>query len=323
MKTSVLLLTFNEERNLPRCLAALAWCDDVVAVDSGSTDATRALLRRAGVRVLSRPFDTFARQRNYGLDHGGFRHDWVLHLDADEVVPPAFRARLAALEPPDGIDAYRVPSRLMLDGRWLRRAGMYPAYQVRLGRRDRLRFVEVGHGQREAVPAERMATFDEPYLHHNFSHGPAAWLAKHLRYAEAEAALLSRPGTTRASLRDLFARDGTRRRRAMKRLAGRMPPLLRPFARFVYVYLLRRGFLDGRAGLRYAFMLATYEAMIAVLATGRADPAAAPREPDEVRSVAGEGGAAEPTIAPGTGTVRPIALPTVRRDPRPPSVSRP
>lgn len=187
MKVSVLLLTFNEAANLPRCLAALAWCDDIVTVDSGSTDGTLEIARAAGVRVLSRPFDDFATQRNFGLDHGDLRNEWVLHLDADEVVTEAFRARLEALEPPAGVDAYRVPSKLMLNGRWLRRAGMYPAYQVRLGHRERLRFVQVGHGQREDLPPGRVGTFDEPYLHYNFSHGLPAWLRKHVRYAEDRA----------------------------------------------------------------------------------------------------------------------------------------
>src|SRR5665213_1875215 len=106
MKVSVLLLTFNESRNLPRCLDALAWCDDIAIVDCGSTDGTVDIAHARNVRVLHRPFDNFASQRNFGLAEAGYQHDWVLHLDADEVVTPAFVARLLALEPEDGIDAY-------------------------------------------------------------------------------------------------------------------------------------------------------------------------------------------------------------------------
>ena len=90
--------------------------------------------------MLTRRFDNFAAQRNFGLEAGGFRHDWVLHLDADEVATDTFVAALRALVPPTGIDAYRVPSKTMFRGQWLRRSGMYPTYQVRLGHRDRLRF---------------------------------------------------------------------------------------------------------------------------------------------------------------------------------------
>lgn len=267
MKVSVLLLTCNEEANLPRCLKALEFCDDVVTVDSGSTDATLDIARQRGVRVLERPFDDFASQRNFGLKTAAFRHEWVLHLDADEVVTPAFREALERLVPPPGILGFRVPSKLMLHGRWLRRAGMYPTYQVRLGHRDLMRFVQVGHGQREALAPSQVGTFPEPYLHYNFSHGLENWLRKHVRYAADEAA--TRASDKKASSFPLALRfGGTERRRALKRIVSRLPALMRPPLRFLYIYLWRGGILEGRSGLLYALMLATYEGMIAVQVIG-------------------------------------------------------
>jgi len=267
MNVSILILTLNEVKVLPRCLAALQWCDDIVVIDSGSTDGTIELAERGGARVIHRSFDDFARQRNFGLASGGLRHEWVLHLDADEVVTPEFRQALEDLVPAAGIDAYRVPSKLMLHDMWLRHAGMYPTYQVRLGHRERLRFEQVGHGQREALPPERVGTFDVPYLHYNFSHGLAGWLRKHVKYAEDEANLLvqTRSGKTSAS-GSIMAANATSRRRALKQLANRMPLVLRPLARFFYVLVWRRGFLDGRYGVLYALMLSVYEGMIAVFA---------------------------------------------------------
>jgi glycosyltransferase involved in cell wall biosynthesis len=268
MKVSVLLLTHNEERNLPRCMAALSWCDDIIVVDSGSTDTTVAIAKAAGARVMSRAFDDFANQRNFGLACGAPRHEWVLHLDADEVVTPAFRDRLEQLQPPPGIDAYRVPSKTMLHERWLRHAGMYPTYQVRLGHRERLHFKQVGHGQREDLAPERVDTFDEPYLHYNFSHGLGAWLRKHVKYAEDEARhLIANRAEGIKSSGNLFSSDPTNRRRALKHLAARLPLMLRPAARFFYILMWRRGFLDGHQGILYAFMLAVYEAMIAIIAS--------------------------------------------------------
>jgi glycosyltransferase involved in cell wall biosynthesis len=265
MNVSTLILTHNEVANLPRCLAALAWCDDIVVLDSGSTDATVEIARAHGARVLSRPFDTFADQRNYGLDAGELRHDWVLHLDADEVVTPEFAASLADLTPSPDIDAYRVPSKLMLFDRWLRHAGMFPTYQVRLGQRDRLRFKQIGHGQRESLPPDRVGTFKEPYLHYNFSHGMAEWLAKHIRYAKDEAAFSAaqKSSAERTNLRDMFV-GSTQRRRFAKSLAGYAPWALRPLLRFFYILVVRQGFRDGRAGLDYAMMMAVYEGMIAI-----------------------------------------------------------
>lgn len=262
MKVSVLLLSYNEIANLPRCLRALEWCDDIIVVDSGSTDGSVEYARQHGARVLHRPFDDFACQRNFGLAEGQPKHEWVLHLDADEVVTPSFVRELAALTPPDGIDAYHVPSKLMLHDRWLKHAGMYPVYQVRLGHRERLRFKQVGHGQREDVPAERLGTFAEPYLHYNFSHGLSAWLRKHVTYAEDEARYYAEAKTREAEAGGTQGVAG--RRRVLKALSARLPPFIRPFARAFYMLVVRRAFLDGRAGLTYTGMLCVYEAMIAL-----------------------------------------------------------
>jgi glycosyltransferase involved in cell wall biosynthesis len=267
MKVSVLLLTLNEEANLPQCLDALSFCDDVVTVDSGSTDATRAICEARGVRVLNRPFDNFANQRNFGVDTAGFRNEWVLHLDADEVVTPEFIAALEALDPPSGIQAYFVPAKTMFFGKWLRRAGMWPSYQARLGRVDGLRFKQSGHGQREDLMPHELGVFPEAYLHYSFSHGLEAWLQKHLRYARDEVEELLRQRTqARAGLYGAkLATGATGSRRALKGLVARFPLMLRPLMKFSYVYFFRMGFLDGRRGLAYAFMLAVYEGMIAVI----------------------------------------------------------
>lgn len=263
MKVSTLILTCNEEGNLPRCLNALQWCDDIVVLDSGSTDRTAQIAQSYGARVLTRPFDNFAAQRNYGLDAGAFRHEWILHIDADEVVTAEFQAALERLSPPPETSAFRVPSKLMLHDRWLRYSGMYPTYQVRLGHRDRLRFKQVGHGQREDLPNSAVATFEHPYLHYNFSHGLSAWFIKHVRYAREEAALVLAGTSGAIEWRDLH-RGATERRHLVKALAGRLPWVLRPFCRFLYIMVIRQGFRDGRAGLTYALMLSAYEAMIAV-----------------------------------------------------------
>lgn len=268
MKASVLILTYNEEINIDRCLSSLEGFDDVLLVDSGSTDATLDIARRHGARILHRPFDHFAGQRNFGLVEGQFRHEWVLHLDADEELTPEFRRALEQLGPTSELDGWRVPSKTILNGQWLKNAGMYPTYQVRLGHRERLRFIQVGHGQREDSPPERIGVFPEPYLHYNFSHGLAQWFTKHVRYAKDEAQQIAAERRETANSGSLFSGNATERRRALKRMVNRVPGWLRPSLRFFQVYFLRRGFLDGQAGLRYALMLSAYEAMIAVFSLG-------------------------------------------------------
>lgn len=273
MKVSVLLLTYNEAANLPPCLGALSWCDDIVVVDSGSTDGTTEIAARFGARVLTRPFDDFAAQRNFGLDAGEFRNEWVLHLDADEVVTPAFAEAISRLPPQPDIYGWRVPFKVMFLGRWLRHAAMWPGYQVRLGHVKQLRFVEVGHGQRETLPETSIAAFPEPLVHYPFSHGLKHWFEKHLRYAAAEADLIVKHRRDEATLISVLKeRDAVARRRKAKTLALRLPPLLRPILRFIYVYILRRGFLDGLPGFVYSVMLSIYEAMMAVLVFEKKNP---------------------------------------------------
>lgn len=262
MNISTLILTHNEAAALPACLASVAWCDDVLVLDSGSSDGTRDLARAHGARVLERPFDTFAGQRNFGVESGGLRHDWVLHLDADETVPSDLRAEMEQRTAAEAVDAYRMPSRMMFRGRWLRHAGMYPTYQVRLGRRSVLRFKQVGHGQRETTPPERLGTLRNALIHDSFAKGLEDWFQRHNRYSTQEAvearALLAAGRPDWAGL--LAATDPMRRRRALKQVAARLP--CRPQLRFFYMYVLRRGFLDGAPGYTYCRLLALYEQMI-------------------------------------------------------------
>ena len=266
---SVVILTLNEAANLPRCLASVAWSDDVVVLDSGSTDATVEVAQAHGARVLTRAFDSFAGQRNHAMEHAGFRHPWVLHLDADEVVTPALRDELVAIAEAASAacPVYRVAAKIIFMGRWLKHAGMYPSYQVRFGRAEALRFVDHGHGQREVQPPGQVGTLIEPLEHYNFSKGVNDWFARHLRYADREARLLLAERAQPLRPLGLFSADVTMRRRALKRLAGRLP--MRPWLRFVYAGVLRGGFLDGMAGLRYARMLAIYQQFIDLMVSER------------------------------------------------------
>ncbi len=264
LPVSVLILTLNEQENIARCIQSVSWSDDIVVLDSFSSDDTVEIATSSGARVQQRAFDDFAGQRNHALDSITFQHDWVLHLDADEVVTSSLRDEIAEVIADPSFSAYRIASKLMFMGRWLRFSGMYPSYQVRLGRRDSLRFEQVGHGQRESQRTGRIGTLKHPYLHHGFSKGLADWIERHNRYStdEAEFEMQASSGGN-LWIRDLFMfSDRTRRRRALKLLAARLP--CRPLLRFIYMYVLRLGFLDGRPGLIYCRLLAMYEYWIAL-----------------------------------------------------------
>jgi glycosyltransferase involved in cell wall biosynthesis len=255
---SAVILTLNEEKALPACLASLRGCDDIVVLDSGSTDSTVAIAREAGARVFVRRFDDFAGQRNFAQAGIAFIHPWVFHLDADERMTPELTAECSAAAGSADVDGFRVAPRMIFEGTWVRHCTDFPAFQARFVRAPQFRFIQVGHGQRED-PSMRLANLRENYLHDMSIYGREAWLSKHRGYARAEAAnVLATAGG--APWGGLHAKDPLARRRSLKALSFMLP--LRPFMRFIYQYVLRGGFLDGRAGLAYCVLLSRYEGFI-------------------------------------------------------------
>jgi len=257
---TAVVLSHNEAENLPRCLRALRDCAEVVVIDDGSTDDSRRMAAGCGARVVSHPFVSFADQRNWAMDAAGLRYDWVLHLDADEVMTPAaleeIRLRLPSMT--SGSAGF-LARKVILEGQWLRFSADYPVHVPRLLHRAGLRYVMRGHGEVLASKPGESVFFDEPMLHYNFSKGWAEWRVRHLRYAIAEAVRI-RSGAASFSLRALFSADRTERRAALRALSYRLPG--RPALRFLYAYVLRMGCLDGVQGLRFCLAMASYERMI-------------------------------------------------------------
>ncbi len=284
MPISVLILTKNEELDLPDCLDSVAWSDDVHVFDSHSTDRTAQIATGRGAHVTQRRFDDYASQRNAALHGVGFKHEWVLTLDADERVPAPLAAALARFvaAPTPNIVACRLRRRDFLGDTWLKHSQISPFY-VRLVRPERVHYERaVNEVLRVDGPIQDL---DEPFDHYPFSKGMRHWLDKHNTYStmEARCVLDSRRGATTFSLRDaLFAHDFNERRRHQKEIFYRLP--LRPLLKFLYVYLWRRGFLDGAAGFTYARLQSMYEYLI-VLKTRELehrDRAAAPARTRDV-----------------------------------------
>lgn len=261
MGPSVLIMTKNEERNLAACLDSVRWSDDVVVLDSFSSDGTQAIAESLGARFFQRRFGDFAGQRNYAIDNIPFKHDWVFHLDADERFTPGLRDECVSAISQDAHSGFLVPSKMMLWGKWLRHAAQYPVYQIRLTKLGEIRFAQYGHGQREFAAKRGIGKLLEPYLHYSFSGGVTEWLERHNRYAvqEADQCLAQLRGKG-LDWSGLFSRDVVSKRRALKGLSFRLP--FRPWLKFFYMYVLRMGFLDGTPGLTYCTLQAIYEYMI-------------------------------------------------------------
>ncbi len=258
---SVLILTRNEEQDLPGALASVSWSDDIHVWDSYSTDATVSIAEGLGAKVTQRVFDDYATHRNAALDHLRFRYPWVLLLDADERCTRELAAEIARVtaEAEQEVAGYRIRRRDYFRNTWLRHAQISPWY-IRLVRPERARYTREINEVLEIAGA--VGELAAPLDHYPFSKGIGHWLRKHDIYSTMEARLivegggLAHPSWRRA----LGAADFHERRLHQKALFYRMPG--RPWLKWLYMMVVRGAFLDGSAGWTYATLQAMYEYMI-------------------------------------------------------------
>lgn len=271
---SVLVLTKNEQQDLPGCLQSVAWSDDLHVYDSGSTDDTVAIAQAHGAQVSTRAYPPDAApfggdeasHRNWGLRHIPFKHEWVLMLDADErATPELIAAMRTMLRQPGPHAAWRVHRRDYFLGTWIRHVTPSP-FNVRLIKPAAVRYERIINPV--TIVDGSVGEMDAHFDHYPFSKGLSHWFAKHNGYSTFEAAHIIQGGRKGGDFKlsqALFARDANVRRMHQKALYYRMP--LRPLVMFLGLYIGKRGFLDGRAGLVYATLRAIYEYMIVLKVT--------------------------------------------------------
>jgi glycosyltransferase involved in cell wall biosynthesis len=257
---SVLILTKNEQHDLPAALASVAWSDDVHVFDSHSTDATAEIARAAGAHLSTRVFDDYATHRNAALQLE-FKHSWVFLLDADERPAAELSAEMQRVvaEARANTAGFRLRRRDFFFGTWLKHAQISPYYirLVRLGRAKYTRAIN------EVLEVDGpIAELVHPLDHYPFSKGIAHWIAKHNTYSTMEAELIFREqGLTNPSVRTaLRDPDFHTRRLHQKALFYRLPG--RPILKWCYMMFVRGAVLDGAAGVGYATLQSIYEYMI-------------------------------------------------------------
>jgi glycosyltransferase involved in cell wall biosynthesis len=236
---SAAIVTFNEEENLARTLASVAWADQILVVDSGSTDRTVEIARSINATVLERPWPGFAAQKNFALSQ--CTGDWILSLDADEELSPELQQQIRqTLSSQPIVDAFFLKRRNLFLGRWIRHGGFYPDPKLRLFRR-----ALPALPQFESRPVHEIirfsgptATLDGDLLHHAYP-TLSSYIEHMDRYSSLGAALLVERGRTSANLLTFFARI-----------------VIFPMLGFKWNYVFRLGFLDGREG----FLLNLYHA---------------------------------------------------------------
>ena len=256
---SVLILTKNEQQDLPACLASVTWSDDIHVLDSESTDETVTLAVDAGAIVSVRSFDGYASQRNFGLKLP-FKNDWVLILDADERITPELVVEMQAfvIAASLNVAGARMRRRDIWWGRWLKHAQISPFY-VRLVRAER------AHYKREInevlVVEGDIVDLAQSFDHYPFSKGLDHWISKHNTYSRMEAEVIAKGTLIKPSWYiALLGDDFNERRVHQKAIFYRLPA--RPFIKFLYMLIARRAFLDGWSGVRYAILQAIYEYFI-------------------------------------------------------------
>lgn len=269
---SVLIPIRNEAHNLPRCLASVAWAEEIFVVDSQSTDDSVRIATAAGATVVQFKFNgTWPKKKNWSLENLPFRHEWVFILDADEVMPPESASEFAEIIKKDGAGktGFWINRRFMFMGAWLKHA-YYPNWNLRLFKHRLGRYEQLVQGSTQSgdneVHEHIIVQGDTGRLRCEMDHfafpSIDTFVEKHNRYSNWEARLEVEDGL-RGSGGALQARE-VGWRRQLKRAARRMP--FRPTLRFLYVYLIQGGFLDGRRGYYFARLHAFYEFMSVVKA---------------------------------------------------------
>lgn len=261
----VMIIAYNEAKNLPHCLDAVrGWVRRIFVVDSGSTDGTPELAERHGATVVHHDWEGYARQKNWGLENLPFESDWILILDADEEVTPELRAKLEEIAsrpssevPESGFSINRLTYFL---GRPIRHCGYYPSYHLRFFKRGSARYEDRAVHEHLMVQGP-IGAISTPMLH-NDRRGLEHFVAKHNRYSTLEATALwgEIADPSRIQEHASLSRQARFHRWLKRRLLLKLPAP--GMWRFAYMYFLRLGFLDGRAGAAFSRFIAMYDGLV-------------------------------------------------------------
>jgi glycosyltransferase involved in cell wall biosynthesis len=250
---TVIILTFNEQENLPHALDSLSRLGaDIWVIDSGSTDGTLAIAREAGCHILEHPFESHSAQINWAIDNIQPRHEWIMRLDADEWITPELcdelQRRLPQLAP--DVSGLEIKRRIYFWGKWMKHGGIYPIWMLRIWRAGKARCEDRLMDEHMIVMGGRVERLQSDFADENRK-GIGFFVDKHNRYADREVRDILAIASSEAAL--LHGQAGTKRR-LKERYYLRAPLFLRALAYWCYRYFFRAGFMDGVAGCVFHFM---------------------------------------------------------------------
>ena len=272
---SVLIPAKNEESNLPACLESVARADEVFVVDSQSSDRSIEISTNYGANVVQFYFNgRWPKKKNWSLDNLPFRNEWVLIVDCDERITPELWDEIATVIQDPNYNGYYLNRRVFFLGQWIRYGGKYPDWNLRLfkhksGRYENLNTEDIPNTGDNEVHEHVILDGKVGYLKNDMLHIDFRdiyhWLERHNRYSNWEARVYyniltgnDESGTIGANL---FG-DAVQRKRFLKKIWVKLP--FKPLLRFILFYVIRLGFLDGKAGYIYGRLLSQYEYQIGV-----------------------------------------------------------
>lgn len=261
---SVLIPTKDEERNIVECIKSVLWAGEIFVYDSMSSDQTVEIAENLSAKVVQRQFDNFANHKNWALDNLPFKFDWILILDADERITPKLHEEICSVITVSNYTGYYIPRKNLFMGKWIRHGGWFPDYQLRLFRRGKARYEDRIVHERMVVDGKN-GYLQCPLIHHDFK-GLERYFDRHNTYSSMEAVEafnILKNGRASAHLDKRLIGADPHRRRVLKEFAYRYFPC-RPLIKFLWMYIIKLGFLDGRMGLRFCLLHTFYEYQISL-----------------------------------------------------------
>ncbi|PSU33168.1 glycosyltransferase family 2 protein [Photobacterium lutimaris] len=254
---SVLIITYNESLHIERCLESVKCIsDDIVIVDSYSTDNTEGLAIKNGVRFYKNSWVNHSNQINWAIDNIDFKNDFIFRIDADEYLTPELVAEIKEVfsnQVDKKINGFNIKRRTYFLGRWMKHGGYYPTVLLRIWRKGKAR-CEDREMDEHMVLTDGDSTFLKfDFIDHNLM-GINSWIDKHNRYSEKEVIEYYKSLSGRVESYEL---GEAKKNRLLKNKYYKLPLFLRSFLMFIYRYLLRLGFLDGKEGLMF-YVLQTF-----------------------------------------------------------------
>lgn len=252
---SVIILTYNEEKNIERCLNSVhGWVNEIFIVDSFSTDRTLEIAKKYTDKIYQHEFINYSEQRNWAQKNLPVKNEWIFHLDADEWVSDELKEELFEIFKKNEFqkyDGFMISRKTIFYGRWIKHGGHFPRYHLRIFKKNKGRCEKREYDQHFIVEGKIKVLRGS--IINDLTQEISEFVKKHLRWAEFEAKsmLKSETGEIKPSLK---GNPIERMRWFRKNIYGRLPLFVRPFLYFFYRYFIKLGFLDGIEGLIFHFL---------------------------------------------------------------------